>query len=965
MGRVYASHIYDNTTGCEIAFHNVSTGDCLVTEGDTVCISALAENGDLPGVTLHFWHYAAGYSDYLGSCVTDSWGICDPFCYILTPELRHGAARGEVRVSAGGLTATPKFLFRMRETLCETTCETACQDVCETLCQVGCEVGCEAACEVSCKTTCELYCQTGCEVSCETGCEGTCETGCEVSCETGCEVSEEVPIACNSPTPNFDSGCALLLYFDTGNDGIISATERDAAWEAEFLGLITHSEAQFVEDAYNAGSINALCPGCFVVPSLVISPTTHSSPSGGDAFTITVTSNIAWTVSDDMPWIHYTPPSGSGNGAITVTVDENTGTGARTGNVFVTGEGITCTCVVTQAGAAATCSQQFALQDKDTYLHITGASVKVGGVECTEYPSIERYQIDNLTIGSSYNAIASKAGYECPDTLCETTFTADPTNPAYNLYLKEIPIVDNYDIVFCVGRSIWGFDWIANNFVSKVLPKITSALNATGISGLVVHGEASYYDAEKKQIVVNADIPSHSPIAPLVLWLILTLVLPALIMLGVFIKETFFDKKGVEPAVVTLRTIDTDSNVITEPISLTVNGVTKTTSEGVVSFAVNENFQVLCVSDTWDIFDSTKWYEPTTAMQDVVLSSTATRSVKILVTDEAGNPLPNTEVHILDASGKYVRTATTDENGYVTLNMGAGEYTAIVINEQDIPTGTKKIGSGTEDLEEVIIVPEGYAIRVYARETGTSNYIDGANITVDGKTGRTDGKNGVLIADLEDKDYTITAQHPSYNNGDIVTYPEVVNPTTVLEDVIIDMDHTGEDVLVRIYPRYETTNLVGAKVQLEGFVEKTTTQLGFVEYSNVPYGEYTVTATKEDFTQKEPDKKYPVDESHTIEGVVTIVVVMESELIPPPPPPKLSMMLIYGVATVGLYVAGIFVPKVGKVVQVSAVIPGCLLIYEGYKYAKEKIPLLGTELEQLALPPKLTEPLRKKKVVIS
>ena len=614
----------------------------------------------------------------------------------------------------------------------------------------------------------------------------------------------------------------------------------------------------------------------------------------------------------------------------------------------------------------ATCSQQFALRDKDTALHIPDATVEVGGVPCTELPAIERYQINNLTIGSPYIAIASKAGYECPDTLCEKDFTADPANPAYNLYLEEIPTVDNYDIVFCVSKSVWGFDWIANNFVSKVLPKITSALNATSISDLVVHGEASYYDAEKKQIIINADIPSHSPLAPVVLWLILTMVLPALIMLGVYVKETFFDKKGVEPVTVTLRTIDIDSNPITEPISLTVNGVTKTTSGGVASFVVNENFQVQCVGDTWDIFDSTKWYEPTTAMQDVILSSTATRNVKMLVKDEAGNPLPNKEVHILDAYGKYIRTATTDENGYVTLKMGAGEYTIVVINEQGIPTGTTDIDSGTEDIEEEIIVPEGYAMRVYARETGTSNYIDGATITVDSKTGTTDGRNGVLIADLEDKNYTITAQHPSYNNGDVVTYPEAVNPTTVLEDIIIDMEHTGEDALVRIYPRYETTNLVAAKVQLEGFVEKTTAQLGFVEYSNVSHGEYSVTATKQDFTQKEPSKKYSVDESHTIEGVVTIVVVMESGLIPPPPPPPtLSMLLIYGVATVGLYVAGMFVPKGGKVVQVSAIIPAGLGIFEGYKYVKEKIPFLGTELEQLALPPKLTETLRKKKLVVS
>ena len=156
------------------------------------------------------------------------------------------------------------------------------------------------------------------------------------------------PITCNGATPNFNSGCALLLFFDTNNDGIISATERDDAWEAEFLGHITHEEAQFVEDAYNAGSINALCSSCFVTPSLNISPTSHSSPICGDTFTISITSNIAWTVSDDMAWIHPLPSSGSGNVTITITVDENKTTDARSGNVFATGEGITRKCTITQ-----------------------------------------------------------------------------------------------------------------------------------------------------------------------------------------------------------------------------------------------------------------------------------------------------------------------------------------------------------------------------------------------------------------------------------------------------------------------------------------------------------------------------------------------------------------------------------------------------------------------------------------
>ncbi|GAH55045.1 unnamed protein product, partial [marine sediment metagenome] len=201
-----------------------------------------------------------------------------------------------------------------------------------------------------------------------------------------------------------------------------------------------------------------------------------------------------------------------------------------------------------------------------------------------------------------------------------------------NITAKEVT-VDNYDIIFVVGKSIWGFDWIANNFVSKVLPKITDTLNRLGIMGLVVHGDRSYYDTTKKHLVINADLPSHSPIAPLLL-VAVPLIIVALALLGLFIKEFFFDHKGVEPVAVMLRTVDIDGNVILEPTELTVNDVTKTTSAGVVGFGVNERFQVLCPDEAWDIFDSTKWYEATTVIQDVVLSSTATREVKILVTDE-------------------------------------------------------------------------------------------------------------------------------------------------------------------------------------------------------------------------------------------------------------------------------------------------------------------------------------------
>lgn len=76
-----------------------------------------------------------------------------------------------------------------------------------------------------------------------------------------------IPINCDEPTNSFDSVRALLLYMDTNHTGIISASERDDAWELQSMGNITHAEAQLVEDAYNAGSINALCVGAYVPPT--------------------------------------------------------------------------------------------------------------------------------------------------------------------------------------------------------------------------------------------------------------------------------------------------------------------------------------------------------------------------------------------------------------------------------------------------------------------------------------------------------------------------------------------------------------------------------------------------------------------------------------------------------------------------------------------------------------------------
>jgi hypothetical protein len=75
--------------------------------------------------------------------------------------------------------------------------------------------------------------------------------------------------------------------------------------------------------------------------------------------TFNVTSNTSWTVTDDQPWLTASPASGSNNGAVTVTAQQNTSTAARSAAVQVSATGApTQTVTVTQngSGGGGTCT---------------------------------------------------------------------------------------------------------------------------------------------------------------------------------------------------------------------------------------------------------------------------------------------------------------------------------------------------------------------------------------------------------------------------------------------------------------------------------------------------------------------------------------------------------------------------------------------------------------------------------
>ena len=82
-------------------------------------------------------------------------------------------------------------------------------------------------------------------------------------------------VTCSDPTPHFNSGCELLLHYDTNSDGIIDSSESQQAVNDYFSAIITLDEMNFVTQvhSFNDGKIDAFCKGCYKVTCT--DPTTH------------------------------------------------------------------------------------------------------------------------------------------------------------------------------------------------------------------------------------------------------------------------------------------------------------------------------------------------------------------------------------------------------------------------------------------------------------------------------------------------------------------------------------------------------------------------------------------------------------------------------------------------------------------------------------------------------------------
>jgi hypothetical protein len=86
--------------------------------------------------------------------------------------------------------------------------------------------------------------------------------------------------------------------------------------------------------------------------SLSVSLSSLDFAADGDSRTVSVSSNVNWTVGSSASWATVSPASGAGNGTVTVTVSDNDTGSERTATVTVSGGGFTRTVAVTQADVA-------------------------------------------------------------------------------------------------------------------------------------------------------------------------------------------------------------------------------------------------------------------------------------------------------------------------------------------------------------------------------------------------------------------------------------------------------------------------------------------------------------------------------------------------------------------------------------------------------------------------------------
>lgn len=132
------------------------------------------------------------------------------------------------------------------------------------------------------------------------------------------------------------------------NDGTITVKATENTSASERTAMIT------VKSDIGNQTVKVIQSGAAAV--LTLSVNSIDFTSGGGNKTFKISSNTSWTVLCDQTWCNISPTSGSGDGSVTVLVEENNSIAKRMATITVKSDAGNKTVNVTQSGATATLS---------------------------------------------------------------------------------------------------------------------------------------------------------------------------------------------------------------------------------------------------------------------------------------------------------------------------------------------------------------------------------------------------------------------------------------------------------------------------------------------------------------------------------------------------------------------------------------------------------------------------------
>ena len=177
--------------------------------------------------------------------------------------------------------------------------------------------------------------------------------------------SKSIKITSNTSwTVSSDQTWCSVSPTSGSNDGSVTMKVEENSSTGERTATIT------VKSEAGDKTVKVTQSGVSPTLSLNIDNMEFAAGSGSKIFTISA--NTSWAVSSDKNWCSVSPTSGSNDGSVTVSVDENTSTSSRTATITVESSSITRTLSVTQSGGEVTPVPTPVFQDR---------TFTVGGVQ--------------------------------------------------------------------------------------------------------------------------------------------------------------------------------------------------------------------------------------------------------------------------------------------------------------------------------------------------------------------------------------------------------------------------------------------------------------------------------------------------------------------------------------------------------------------------------------------------------